>query len=68
VPNDPEHWLTVYSVHDVTLLPGGRVGVEPEVIVPGNGHYCDDYLIFQNVDGRWLVDFSYCGPNCHPVG
>jgi hypothetical protein len=68
IPSEPAQWLMVYSVHDVIMLADGRVGAEPEVIVPGDGHYCDDYLIFANEGGRWLIDFSYYGPNCYPVG
>ena len=66
-PSPPEHWLMVYAVHDVIVLSDGRVGARPEVIVPGDGHYRDDYLIFAKVDGRWLIDFSYYGPNSYPA-
>jgi hypothetical protein len=57
----------VYNVRDFRVLPDGRVGVNPDIIVPGDGHYRDDYLIFQKVGGRWLIDFSYYGPNTYPV-
>lgn len=67
VPSDPELWLMVYAVHDVIVLDDGRVGVRPDVIVPGVGHFQNDYLIFANEGGRWLIDFSYYGPNSYPV-
>jgi hypothetical protein len=60
----PEQWLMVYAVHDVTLLEDGRVGVRPDIIVPGVGRFCNDYLIFEEVDGQWLIDLSYYGAPC----
>lgn len=66
VASDPEHWLMVYAVREVQVLADGRVGARPDIIVPGAGRFRDDYLIFQKVDGRWLIDFSYYGPNSYP--
>ena len=67
VPSDPEHRIMVYALRDVRILPDGRVGVQPDIIVPGVGHFRDDYVIFQKAGDRWLIDFSYSGPNSYPV-
>ena len=60
IPLEPEQWLMVYAVRDVRTLPDGRVAANPEIIVPGVGHFRDT-LIFAQVDGRWLIDESHAG-------
>lgn len=60
VPLEPEQWLMVYAVRDARTLADGRVAVDPEIIVPGVGHFRDT-LIFEHVDGRWLIDESHPG-------
>jgi hypothetical protein len=64
-PLPPEQWLTVYAVRDVRVLPDGRVAANPEIIVPGIGHFRDT-LIFEQVDGRWLIDESHEGEDVYP--
>lgn len=55
MPAEPEQWLMVYAVRNVRVLDDGRVGANPEVIVPGAGHF-RDFLIFEQTGGRWLID------------
>ena len=50
----------VYAVRDARVLADGRVAANPEIIVPGVGHFRDT-LIFERVDGRWLIDESHEG-------
>jgi hypothetical protein len=59
-PLPAEEWLMVYRVDNVRVLPDGRVAADPEIIVPGVGHFRDT-LIFARVDGRWLIDESHEG-------
>jgi hypothetical protein len=59
-PLEPEDWLMVYAVRDVRTLSDDRVAANPEIIVPGVGHFRDT-LIFASVDGRWLIDESHAG-------
>jgi hypothetical protein len=59
-PLEPEQWLIVYAVRNARTLPDGRVAANPEIIVPGVGHFRDT-LIFAQVDGRWLIDESHEG-------
>jgi hypothetical protein len=59
-PLEPEQWLMVYAVRNARTLPDGRVAANPEIIVPGVGHFRDT-LIFAQVDGRWLIDESHEG-------
>ena len=59
-PLEPEQWLMVYAVRNARTLPDGRVAANPEIIVPGVGHFRDT-LIFARVDGRWLIDESHEG-------
>ncbi len=59
-PLPAEQWLMVYAVRDARLLADGRVAANPEIIVPGVGHFRDT-LIFAQVDGRWLIDESHEG-------
>jgi hypothetical protein len=65
IPLEPEQWLMVYAVRDVRVLADGRVGANPEIIVPGIGHF-RDFLIFEQVDGRWLIDESHEGKDVYP--
>lgn len=60
LPLPPEEWLMVYAVRDPRVLPDGRVAANPEIIVPGVGHFRDT-LIFAQVEGRWLIDESHEG-------
>jgi hypothetical protein len=59
-PLPPEEWLMVYKVDTVRVLPDGRVAANPEIIVPGIGHFRDT-LLFEEIDGRWLIDESHEG-------
>ena len=59
-PLPAEDWLMVYKVDNVRMLPDGRVAANPEIVVPGVGHFRDT-LIFAQVDGRWLIDESHEG-------
>lgn len=59
-PLPAEEWLMVYKVDNVRVLPDGRVAANPEIVVPGVGHFRDT-LIFAQVDGRWLIDESHEG-------
>ncbi len=67
VANEPEQWLMVYAIRNVRVLEDGRVAINPEIIVPGVGHF-RDLLILKRVDGRLLIDFSQEGDgNLYPV-
>lgn len=62
---EPEQWLMVYAVRDVRVLADGRVACNPEIVVPGVGHFRDS-LIYEQVDGRWLIDESHDGEDIYP--
>jgi hypothetical protein len=65
-PLPAESWLMVYAIHDVRLLPDGRVALNPDIIVPGVGRF-RDLLVLEQVDGRWLIDLSAEGEgNLYP--
>lgn len=67
VSSDPEHWIILYAVHNVELLDDGRIKVNPDVIVPGVGHFIDT-LLLEEVGGVWLIDQSQDGEgNLYPV-
>ena len=57
----------LYAVHNVEVLEDGRIKVNPDVIVPGVGHFIDT-LLLEEVDGVWLIDQSQEGAgNIYPV-
>ncbi len=67
VPSLPENWIMLYAVHNVEVLEDGRIKVNPDVIVPGVGHFIDT-LLLKEVDGVWLIDQSQEGAgNIYPV-
>jgi hypothetical protein len=49
-----------HALHGHPALADGRIAVNPDVIVPGGGHFIDA-LILEKVDGRWLIDMSMEG-------
>jgi hypothetical protein len=68
VPLEPEQWLMVYAVRNVRVIADGRIAVNPEIIVPGVGHF-RDLLLLERVDGRLLIDHSQEGDgNLYPQG
>ena len=55
---DPDQYGTLVDVREVTVLPDGRVGALMDSIFPGEepGVVQVDYVILEEVDGRWLLD------------
>jgi hypothetical protein len=63
-PLEPDQWLMVYAVRNVRVIADGRIAVNPEVIVPGVGHF-RDLLLLERVDGRLLIDYSQDGEDVY---
>ena len=59
-------WLMVYAIKDIRVLPDGKITADPEIIVPGVGHFSDT-LRLEWVDSRLLIDASFEGEgNLYP--
>lgn len=53
----PEFYASLTAVHDVVMLPDGRVGALVETIFPDEEPGVQvDYFFFAQQDGRWLLD------------
>jgi hypothetical protein len=57
-PSSPELWLGYLSLHDVLILPDGRVAALVESYDPTEPPYGmgTDYVILKQVGDQWLID------------
>jgi hypothetical protein len=58
VPSPPELWLGYLAVHDVRVLPDGRVAALGDNYDPTEPPFGmgTDFAIFKKVGDRWLID------------